>query len=81
MDVRYACADSVPGLALVDDDTNSGPLLGHLWTLLAWNEADPVDNLERRRHQRIVEVQGNRNPFIDRPGFAIAMCGSACGVN
>jgi hypothetical protein len=32
-----------------------------------------VDNLERRRHQRIVEVQGNRNPFIDRPGFAIAI--------
>jgi serine protease len=80
MDACYAGADGIPGLALVDDDS-SGPLLGHLCTLLAWNEADPVDNLERRRHQRIVEVQGNRNPFIDRPGFAIAIWGSACGAN
>jgi hypothetical protein len=28
----------------------------------------------------IVETQGNRNPFIDRPQFAMAIW-SACGVN
>jgi endonuclease I len=27
--------------------------------------AEPVDDLERRRHQRIVELQGSRNPFVD----------------
>jgi endonuclease I len=81
MDVRYACADGVPDLALIDQDSNSEPLLGHLCTLLAWNSGDPVDDLERRRHQRIVETQGNRNPFIDRPEFAAAIWGSACGVN
>jgi endonuclease I/endonuclease/exonuclease/phosphatase family metal-dependent hydrolase len=43
MDVRYAGADGVPDLALIDEDSNRGPLLGHLCTLLAWNEADPVD--------------------------------------
>jgi uncharacterized protein len=81
MDVRYAGADGVPDLTLIDEDSNSGPLLGHLCTLLAWHEADPVDDLERRRHQRIVETQGNRNPFIDRPVFAAAICDTACGVN
>jgi endonuclease I/endonuclease/exonuclease/phosphatase family metal-dependent hydrolase len=78
MDVRYAGADGVPDLALVDEDSNSGPLLGHLCTLLTWHQADPVDNLERRRHERIVEIQGNRNPLIDRPEFAAPIWGTAC---
>ena len=81
MDVRYAGGDGVPDLALIDEDSRSGPLLGHLCTLLAWHEADPVDDLERRRHERIVEAQGNRNPFIDRPKFAVAIWDSPCGVN
>jgi len=81
MDVRYAGADGVPDLELIDEDSLSGPLLGHLCTLLAWHEVDPADDLERRRHQRIVETQGNRNPFIDRPAFAAAIWGAACGVN
>ena len=62
MDVRYAGADGVPDLALIDDDSSSGPFLGHLCALLGWHDADPVDDLERLRHQRIVEMQGNRNP-------------------
>jgi hypothetical protein len=32
MDVGHAGDDGVPDLALVDDDSNSGPLLGHLCT-------------------------------------------------
>jgi endonuclease I len=51
----------------------------YLCTLLAWNQADPVDDLERGRHERIVEVQGNRNPLIDHLEFAAAIWGSACG--
>jgi endonuclease I/endonuclease/exonuclease/phosphatase family metal-dependent hydrolase len=81
MDVRYAGADGVPDLELIDDTSLSGPLLGHLCTLLAWNEVDPVDDLEHGRHERIVEVQGNRNPFVDRPEFAAAIWGTACGIN
>jgi endonuclease I len=81
MDVRYAGDDGVPDLALIDRDSNSEPLLGHLCTLLAWNSADPVDDLERRRHQRIVETQGNRNPLVERPAFAAAIWCTACGVN
>lgn len=34
MDLRYAAADGVPDLALIDEDRNNGPLLGHLCTLL-----------------------------------------------
>jgi uncharacterized protein len=55
--------------------------LGHLCTLRSWHAADPVDDFERRRHQRIVQVQGNRNPFIDRPAFAAAIWSPACGEN
>jgi uncharacterized protein len=41
MDVRYAGANGVPDLALIDEDSNSGPLLGHLCTLLAWEIRAP----------------------------------------
>lgn len=33
--------------------------------LRKWHQLDPVDENERRRNQRIYEIQGNRNPFID----------------
>jgi serine protease len=56
----------------------SGPLLGHLCTLLAWHDADPADDLERRRHERMVETRGNRNPFIDGPEFEMAMGQRGC---
>lgn len=32
-----------------------------------WNDEDPVDAEERERHEKIVRIQGNRNPFIDHP--------------
>lgn len=73
MEERCAGDDSVPDLELIDEDRHSGAKLGHLFTLLAWHAANPVDDLERRRHQRIVEVQDNRNTFIDGPKFAAAV--------
>ena len=33
--------------------------------LLEWNEIDPVDALEVSRNEKIYDIQGNRNPFID----------------
>ncbi len=38
--------------------------------LLTWHNQDPVSAKEIRRNNEIYEWQNNRNPFIDRPGFA-----------
>lgn len=35
--------------------------------LKAWSELDPVDAFERERNEKIYEIQGTRNPFIDEP--------------
>ncbi len=70
MDMRYegAGGDVTPDLTLVNRITSSGePLLGKLCTLLAWSDADPVDEFEINRHNTIYEYQGNRNPFVDHP--------------
>ena len=32
-----------------------------------WHRNDPVDNAEQSRNSQIFKIQGNRNPFIDRP--------------
>lgn len=35
--------------------------------LTKWHSEDPVDNEERVRNEKIMNYQGNRNPFIDFP--------------
>ena len=35
--------------------------------LRAWAQADPVDDRERTRNDRVEAAQGNRNPFVDCP--------------
>jgi endonuclease I len=37
--------------------------------LKQWHKADPVDACEKKRNEGICKLQGNRNPFIDRPDF------------
>lgn len=37
--------------------------------LRIWHKEDPVDSTEKTRHDRIAKLQGNRNPFIDNPGY------------
>ncbi|MFT5921998.1 MAG: hypothetical protein ACI8TS_001330 [Flavobacteriales bacterium] len=41
--------------------------IGDLNTLYTWHVQDPVDAGEITRNNRIEEVQGNRNPYIDYP--------------
>ena len=44
--------------------------LERLPILLDWHERYPVDEWERHRNMAIFELQGNRNPLIDRPEWA-----------
>ncbi|WP_433263570.1 endonuclease [Actinosynnema sp. CS-041913] len=39
--------------------------------LVAWHRKDPVTEYELHRNAAIAEIQGNRNPFIDHPGWAL----------
>jgi endonuclease I len=38
--------------------------------LRRWNREDPVDANERARNDRVEQIQGNRNPFVDHPELA-----------
>ena len=81
MAVRYEGNDDsgTPDLDLVDRKTVSGePYFGKLCTLLEWHFRDPVSRAERRRNDIVYSWQGNRNPFIDVPGFAPAIWGGSC---
>jgi endonuclease I len=70
MAVRYQGASEL-NLSLVNGTTTDGvPQFGNLAALLAWNLSDRVDSLERFRHERIYQIQANRNPFVDRPEWA-----------
>jgi len=46
-----------------------GARMGQLSLLLTWHKEDPVSAFEIARNNRIFEIQGNRNPLIDRPEF------------
>jgi len=35
--------------------------------LKKWNNEDPVDQEEQKRNDKIMALQGNRNPFVDHP--------------
>jgi len=37
--------------------------------LLKWHESDPPSKEEKRRNDKIEQIQGNRNPYIDNPDF------------
>jgi endonuclease I len=54
-----------------DSGGNTGiRVIDNLATLLDWCEKDPVDEWEMQRNDKIQDVQGNRNVFIDYPEFA-----------
>lgn len=43
------------------------PWVGAISVFKDWNELDPPDDNELTRHNRILEIQGNANPFIQEP--------------
>ena len=78
MDVRYNGERGLPDLRLVDRVGTRGAEMGRLCTLLRWHEEDPVDDLERARHARVVAIQGNQNPFVDHPELAARVYAGRC---
>ncbi len=75
MAVRYEVGDDggdekMPDLFLRDENAKvKEPWIGDLCTLVKWNNMfGPID-FERRRNDWVMELQGNRNPFIDNPGW------------
>ncbi|MCD4829242.1 MAG: endonuclease [Candidatus Cloacimonetes bacterium] len=76
MAVRYEGTDTPYDLELVESTGTGGPRLGRLSTLLEWHAADPPDDRERARNERIyTRYQHNRNPFIDHPEYAVRIWG------
>lgn len=84
MAVRYEIGDNggselMPDLILRDhNDKVKEPWIGDLCTLLNWHERYPVTPFEQRRNDRVFEIQKNRNPFIDHPGWAGSIWGRRC---
>ena len=73
MAVRYEAGDRVD-LELDEYSSNSGKH-GKLSTLLEWHKQDPVSQWELDRNERIYNIQGNRNPFINHPEYVDAIWG------
>lgn len=84
MAVRYDGDDDrpdedMPDLVLRDENgITSDPWIGDLCTLLQWHNRFGPSDFERRRNDRVMEIQGNRNPFIDEPGWANLIWGINC---
>ena len=72
------CVD-VPADQLPVNDSGSSNdgirVMDDLDTLLSWCAIDPVDAWEMGRNDRVQDVQGNRNVFIDYPELAWLMFG------
>ena len=85
MAVRYDAGDNgpdedMPDLTLRDENGRQNqPWIGNLCTLLQWNNMFGATDFERKRNKRVMELQGNRNPFIDEPGWANLIWGQRCG--
>lgn len=50
-------------------DNNTWPVFNKWSTelLLKWHREDPVSPIEQNRQEKVYQIQGNRNPYIDYP--------------
>lgn len=64
------CADLTTTIGDVVDYADSGSYSSVTDLLLAWSDADPVDEWEMHANEVAASYQGNRNPFIDYPSLA-----------
>jgi len=81
MAVRYNGKSGAgrPDLKMVTHtDNKKAPTMGNLCILLEWNNMFGPTDFERRRNEVIYSLQGNRNPFIDNPGWANVIWGHKC---
>ncbi|MCX6270451.1 MAG: endonuclease [Bacteroidetes bacterium] len=78
MSVRYYTQDAGwPG----SDMTNGSQLEPWAQTMmLQWNTQDPVSQKETDRNDAVFLIQGNRNPFIDNPQWAVDIWGPGAGI-
>ncbi len=73
MTVRYRGENGEPALTIVEGSERVQrfqPRIGSLRTLLYWHKIAVVSTEERRRVDQIMQLQGNRNPFVDHPELA-----------
>ncbi len=74
MGVRYYSEDSSwPGSPMV---SGSAPVEWAKLLLLKWHNDDPVSQKETDRNNAVYIIQGNRNPFVDKPEYAALIWGS-----
>lgn len=84
MATRYDGSDNsgVGDLTLVDSLTSIRTnKMGKLCDLMQWHINDPVSAEEQKRNDIIYSWQGNRNPFIDHPEYAIRIWGGHCNLS
>jgi endonuclease I len=97
MDVRYegdvnAAGEKEPDLQLIDelevikassdsDANHTEGFMGLLSDLLVWHFLDPPDTIESGRHEVVYGYQGNRNPFVDNPGWAYCLHLNTCSAD
>lgn len=73
MTVRYQGENGEPTLTIIEEKEKVErfqPRIASLRTLLYWHKIVVVSKEERHRNDRIMELQGNRNPFVDHPELA-----------
>ena len=68
-------AENLPAMDEDDTANNGRRVIESLDTLLNWCALDPVDTWEMEQNDRIQDIQGNRNVFIDYPDLAWKLFG------
>lgn len=83
MELRYSGVGGDPRLELTDCPTEvSDTKLAYLSQLIEWHQADPVNEAERNRNNRVCERwQGNRNIFVDFPDLVGELFGEPADPN